>query len=528
MPARQQTLRDTIAWSCNLLTSVEQAVLRRLGVFVGGWTLEAAEEVCAGPDLPGDAVLPALATLLDHSLIRATADEGAPRYSMLETVREYVLDDLARHGNEHTTRQRHRDYCFDLTLRLERGLYSGERLYWHRRLVADLDNLRSALRWTLDQGDGERALRFAGSLCWSFMHLEAHQETRRWATLALALADERTDPAALALGHFTLGFALGRLGNLDAARRTLIDSHALFEKAGDRRGAALARQFVAVFALGQGSYDAGRAELLQSNAVLREVGDDYFLANGLFLLGEVTAPSDPGSARLLYEESLAIFRASGDPWGIAWPLAGLGGLALREGDYPRAHALFEEALALRRSIEARWGVAIALTSLAEVERRTGDYARAAERLFEALELFRESGDLERVAWVRQCLGFLAIDQDDESAAAHLREAFILRRRQGHLPGLAFVLDGMATLAARAGAPDATCDARELFAIADRLRSAAGMRAANEEPTVRAARRAVGVPVQDPNQPDVAVDQILIAAEHLLLATLARTSDQPAR
>jgi tetratricopeptide (TPR) repeat protein len=343
----------------------------------------------------------------------------------------------------------------------------------------------------------------------------------------LAQADERTDAAALALGHFTLGFALGRLGDLDAARQSLVESKVLFEQAGDRRGAALARQFAAVYALGQGSYDAGRTELLLSNAVLREVGDDYFLANGLFLLGEVTAPSDPASARLLYEESLTIFRAIGDPWGIAWPLAGLGGLALREGDYPHAHALFEEALALRRSIEAHWGVAIALTSLAEVERRTGEYVRAAERLFEALELFRESGDVERIAWVRQCLAFLAIDQDDGTAATHLREAFTLRRRQGHLPGLALVLDGMATVTARSSTPNAAHDARTLFAIADRLRSAAGTAAVSEEPAVAAARRDVGIQVAEPDQADLTVDQILTTAEQRFLATLAQASARSA-
>lgn len=523
LPARQQTLRDTIAWSCNLLAPAEQAVLRRLGVFVGGWTLEAAEAVCAGDDLPVSAVLPALTTLLDHSLIQATADAEVPRFTMLETVREYSLEELTRHGDEHAARQRHRDCFYDLALQLERGLFSGERMRWRRVLVADIDNMRAALRWTIDRHDADLALRFVGSLGWSFIDLESHQEARRWATLSLAQAVECTDPGALALGQFTLGVAHWRLGDLDAGTTVLSDSCQSFKMAGNRRGAAIALQFLGMCALGQGSYERGRAVLLESNALLREAGDDYFLANGLFLLGEVTAPSDPAAARLHYEKSLAAFRATGDPWAIAWPLAGLGGLALRDGDYSRAHALFEEALTLRRSIEARWGVAIALTSLAEVDRHTGDHLRATERLVEALELFRETGDMERVAWVQQCLGFLALDLENESAAAHLHDAFTLRRAQGHLPGLAVVLDGMATVAARSGVPDTDRDARELFMIADRLRTAAGIQADSVEPTVHAMRRAVGLPVPEPDRADIPVDQLLAAAEQLLLAMQARMS-----
>ncbi|RIK41667.1 MAG: hypothetical protein DCC58_12185 [Chloroflexi bacterium] len=518
LPARQQTLRDTIAWSCGLLTTPQQILFRRLGVFVGGWTLDAAEAVCSGPDLAADDVLPALATLLDHSLIQATAAQGEPRFTMLETMREYALDDLDRSGDAAETRRTHRDYWFAFTRQAERGLYSGARQHWHQKIGADLDNIRAALRWTLDNAEAEQALLFVGSLGWAYVHLELHQEARQWAELALALADDDTSPVAVAQATFTLGTALMRLGDFTDARRHLTESCRLFDMRGEIRAAALARQFLAVSELGQGNYAQGKVALLQSNAELRAVGDDYFLANGLFLLGEVSAPSDPNAARELYAESLQMYRAIGDPWGIAWPLAGLGGLAVREGNYSAARQMFEEALTLRRSIDARWGVAIALTSLAEVERQTAEYAAAAAHLHEAQALFRETGDNERVAWVLQCLGFLALDQHDNRAAAtHFHAAVALRIAQRHLPGLATLSGGVALLALRAG--DAA-RARALFDAAAQLRAAAGIHAPHDEPQVLDAQRALGLDTAQLPPPSTDSDALLAGVQELVAAALA--------
>jgi predicted ATPase len=487
-PARQRTLRDTLTWSYDLLAPTEQHVLQRLAVFAGGWTLETAEAVCAVNGLSGSAILDAVSVLLDHSLVQATTDDnGLARFRMLETIREFALEHLVASGNEEVVRERHARCCLTIASNIAQRLHSPDWLAAHHQLGAELDNLRIALRWALRQHETDLALRLVGATFWSWIHLELHHEGRGWVEEVLAQADGSHDPSTRGHALLALGICVWRLGDLAAAPVHIHAGRDLFLMANDSRGVGIALEFMGMVVLGRGDVAAARATLVEAVQTLRTVGDAWHLTNALYLLGEATIPHDPEAAGLLYEESLAGFRKLGDPWGIGWPLGGLGGLALHAGNLAGARALFEEALTLRRMLGQRWTVAIALTSLGEVARREGDQSRALEHYREALTLFQETGDLEREAWTEQCLGFLSLETGDVSAAArHFEDGLALRRKQGHLPGIAAILEGISCIAVLL---DQFERANSLFVIAGLVRERAGAPPANQEQIVAAARKA---------------------------------------
>jgi len=194
LPDRQRTLRDTIAWSYDLLTPVEQRLFRRLAVFAGGWTIEQAEALYDDEDDAHMDIMDGLAALVDSSLVRAErgADERT-RYGMLETIREYAEERLIASGEEHAVRRRHADVILAWTDRAERGLQSGERTAWSRVSAEELDNVRAALRWSLDHDETERALRIVGNLDWFWAAVARDREGWAWSQEALETGDADRD-----------------------------------------------------------------------------------------------------------------------------------------------------------------------------------------------------------------------------------------------------------------------------------------------------------------------------------------------
>lgn len=491
LPARQRTLRDTLAWSYDLLRPAEQRLFRCLAVFTGGWTLEAAEAVCGPPTTDDgrspvdgqlstvDSVLDGLAALVDNNLVRVIAEpDGTSRFVMLETVGEYAREQLAGSGEERACRWWHARAFLALAEQLEVKLRGSERVAWRDRLVADVDNLRAAVNGAIESGETELVPRLTAALYWSWLQLGQFREGRQWSEAALALPGGTGRTVARARTLLAAGSFAWHLGDPAAARRRLAESEALSAEMGDRQGLGLAAQFLGLLALSQGEHAAARARLLESATLFRAIADDWNLANALFILGDAVARDDPEAARTLYEESLARFRRLGDPWGIAWPLTGLGGIALHRGEYATARTLFAEGLELRRELRDRWGVAISLTSLGEVARQDGDVAGAATFLANGLALFREVGDQERVAWALHALGRVAEDQANTTGAgAYFAESLALRREQAHRPGIAASLAGLARVAATAGAPER---AARLLAAADAVREAGGVTVAPDE------------------------------------------------
>jgi non-specific serine/threonine protein kinase len=367
LPPRQQTLREAIAWSYDLLDPAEQALFRRLAVFAGGCTLEAAEAVAdesgSGAAPP---ILDGVASLIDKSLlVRAGRPNQEPRFTMLATIREYGLERLEESGEAVQVRDRHAAYYQALATSTEPALRGRQQVAWLAQLEAEHDNLRAALGWTLERQDIPAALRMAGALGW-FWNLRGHfSEGRAWLERVMAVVplDAQTQARALVLN------------------------------------------WAGVLAFRQGDIDRAAALLQESAAIFRAVGDSGGLAYALVVLGLIVLyQGDPARARRLLEESVARFRTEGNTWGVALALRNLGEVATTEGDPAARRALLEDSVRLFRAVGDNWGLALALNNAGDVVRGQGDAGQAAHLLAESLALFRELGDKQGIAW---CLAQMA-------------------------------------------------------------------------------------------------------------------------
>jgi non-specific serine/threonine protein kinase len=344
LPIRQQTMRDTIAWSHDLLTAEEQALFRRLAVFVGGFTLEAAEAVVGAPGDLGLDVLDGVAALVDKSLLQQAvgpereAGSEEPRYRMLETMREYARDLLEASGEGEAMRERHATY---FTGRAEAlGLY----LQWQRDTEASIllldverDNLRVALGWASERGALEPFLRLAAALQHYWQLTGRLAEGRAWLDRAVAVCDAAPLPLHAAVLREAGWFA-----------RHLID-HDRAEALGER-----------------------------ALALSREHGDPTAIVHALTLLGWVAEGQGRfARARTFHEEALELSRGLADPSWTAWSTRNVGMQAFRLGDIEAAERRLDEALALFRQGGYRFGTAFVLSNMAEVALARGDHARAA-------------------------------------------------------------------------------------------------------------------------------------------------------
>jgi predicted ATPase/transcriptional regulator with XRE-family HTH domain len=394
-PDRQQTMRQAITWSYELLTPGEQTVFRGLGVFVGGWNAAAAAKAL---DIPPEVMVATLDTLCAKHLVRLIDGmDGKPRFGMLETIREYAaerLDALEPEGRE--VRDRHLDWGLDLAEEADRQLTGPAQGTWLARLDREHNNLRAALGWARDRGDG-RGLRVAAALC-RFWYVQGYlDEGRSW--LAVLLAGNTPAPAS------TRAIALNGVGNLAVLQGEYVHAAALYEEAlalrrmlGDRQGIASSLTNLGVVSDRRGDHERAAALYDEALGLNRELGDRLGEAKVLGNLG--SALGHQGNFKreaALYLEALTLFRQLGDTQSIAVALDNLGLVAFRQGDIDRAGSLYEEALALFRDLGDKDGIAGSLTSLGIVAQRQQEFECAAARLRESLRLGRDMGAREQVA-----------------------------------------------------------------------------------------------------------------------------------
>jgi len=411
LPARQQTLRATLAGSYDLLDADAQALFRRLAVFAGGCTLDAAEAVYRGQTIAGEEdraadsgqTLTALGALADHSLVRLDAGDPASegdeesRLSMLETIREYATERLTASGEEAEARRRHAAYYLALAEAAEPFLLGPQQVTWLARLARERDNLRAALRWARESGESEVGLRIAGAL-WRFWRLHGYvSEGRGWLDALLARGDTEGGPARSAARAKALRIA----GNL---------------------------------AFFQGDYERAWA---------------------------------------LYGDSGHLYDALGDEEGRAGTLHNLALVASVRGEDERAWALYEESLRLARCAEAGESVVtVALCNMGNLARRRGEDERARALLEEGLALCRRRGDILEIAMVLADLADLLRAQDDaEGAMDRYRESLALCGAASYARVVAQCLEGVAAVAAARGRPER---AARLAGAAAALRQRDGM------------------------------------------------------
>ncbi|MGQ0550991.1 MAG: ATP-binding protein [Armatimonadota bacterium] len=428
---RHQTLRAAIDWSYDLLSETERKVLRRLSVFAGGWTLEAAEAICVGEDIEWHEALDLLMQLVDKSLVLMEEQGGTVRYRLLETVRQYGREKLLESGEADVVGGRHRAWYLGLAERAEPELLGSNQATWLERLDTEHDNLRAALeRCTADEGDAEAGLRLTAAL-WRFWYVRSYfAEGRQWITklLAMPAASARTAARAKALnGAGNLAY---NQGDYAAAQDLHEQSLAIRREVGDQQSVAGSLNNLALVARRRGDYVGARALLEEAIGINRMLGNRTWEAINLNNLGNVV--HDRGNyaeARALQEESLAIFTDLGNEWGIGMSLCDLGNVVRDLGDTAGASVLYEESLARRRKVGDRRGMAISVAGLGDVAYTRSDYSLTRSYFEESLAIYRELGD--RLGIIHSLEGFagLAAAQAQpqralrlSGAAASLREA----------------------------------------------------------------------------------------------------------
>jgi predicted ATPase/class 3 adenylate cyclase/DNA-binding CsgD family transcriptional regulator len=395
MPARQQTLRSTIDWSYNLLTSAEQALFRRLGVFVGGCSVEAAEAVCnANGDLSLE-VLDGLGALVDKSLIQQEeAMAGEPRFTMLETIREYALEQLVAGGEVDDHQRQHATYYLALLKAIEPQLRAGAPDAWPRVLAAEIDNLRIALRWTLDQQEAEMALWISAAL-FGFV---SFSEALSWIEAALVLGDmEDASPATSANRANALsdaGWSSVYIGEYDRAQAHFVTLLAMCRDLGDWATMAAAQRSLGWVALERRNLIEARNWVEQSLALCQEMHDDEGIAWSLYDLGHLAfVQSELAQAEQLLAESLALFRGQGNLRGVIRASLSLGHVSRAQGQLMQTTAWYRQSLTHQSEHfpMAPW-IMPALEGLAGALGMQGRVEHAA-RLFGAAAALRESSGM---------------------------------------------------------------------------------------------------------------------------------------
>jgi predicted ATPase/DNA-binding CsgD family transcriptional regulator len=419
LPARQQTLHASIDWSYQLLEPNERRAFQRVAVFVGGGHLAQVEAVCRESDQADTVVLDALAALVEHNLVRrgATPDDEV-RLRMLETIREFALEELQASGEAEEIRRRHALMCVDMAETAGPQLYGAGRMPWVSRLLPDFDNFRTALEWLLTHGEADLSCRLAGSLTWWWYPLGRVRTGLDWAERALECAGACEVPARNK-ALFASGVLAVMCGDLSLARRRLDECTLRRQEAGDMAGLAQAQIHLGiVMAMEQPAH--ARALHEQALAVIRQLDDPQstalaFLSSGdrAFAVGELA------EARAHFEESLALFRQTGDSLMAAQALNKLGDLARGCDDYARAAALYAESLALMRRHEGDSGIPGVLHNLGYVAHHQGDYRRAFDHFLEAIVLFRVTGDQRGIAECLLGVAAVALARDRPQQAAQL-------------------------------------------------------------------------------------------------------------
>ncbi|HTP07779.1 MAG TPA: tetratricopeptide repeat protein, partial [Anaerolineae bacterium] len=440
---RQQTLRATLDWSYNLLPDQERAVLRHLSVFAGGWSLEAAEAVCAGEGVKDYEVLDALTQLANKSLVVIEQAAGKDtRYQLLETTRQYAQEKLIEGGEGQVARSRHLEYYLDLAESVLPTLKTPKQFAGLRQLKSELDNFRSALEWAVADvrsPEAARGLRLATTLTdfWEVWGYRYWAEGLNWLKrgLELAKSDEAESIAIRAKALRAAATLANNLMDTELACTLAEESSALLRAEPQVDEFELVRVLTQLAcAVDVNGDDPIRAAALTAEtiAISRtwDAAEAWGLANALYWAAGVSLRRDDYvTAAAQAQESLILFRSTGDRIRMAWGFEILGWIAESQDDYVTARSYFEEFLRLWQVADfgnyevKKRHIVEGIESIADLDRLLGNTAKARTRYEEALAYYREEGDRLRVRRTLHSLGRLALTEHDyEDAIKLLRES----------------------------------------------------------------------------------------------------------
>jgi predicted ATPase/DNA-binding CsgD family transcriptional regulator len=456
---RHQTLWAAVAWSYGLLESDEQALFRALSVFVGGFTLEAAEAVVQSRGLAAMEVLECIQSLVDKSLVQAThaetADERTPRFRMLETIREFGLEKLSTSGEFDVVQEQHARFFIALVGQEEANEMAQSALRtWLDRLEADHDNIRASLHWSgTAAGEAETGPRLTCALMMFWYVRGYFGEGRDW--YERFLADPRSNeisPSVRAKLLWSAAFVAWRQGDYQAARRFSDESVALCRDCGHDRVTVMALAVQGQVACHQSRYAVAHATVEQGLEFARATDENHGRAWILGVCGVLAyLEGNYPFARSCSQESLEFYQEHLIPMGTTVNLENLGCVARRLGNNGLARSLHEESLNISRSIGDRAATAQSLANLGHVARAASDIGTARERYTESLLISRELGDRRGVAITCGNLGVLALRAGDpEVAREWLNESVVTARLVGDKRILGAALRHLAGLEAAEG------------------------------------------------------------------------------
>jgi predicted ATPase/DNA-binding winged helix-turn-helix (wHTH) protein len=429
LPERQRTLYNAIDWSHGLLKDAEQKLFRRLSVFVGGCTWEAAEAVCnTRHDLAID-LFEGLSSLVDKSLIyRADQANGESRFAMLETIREFALDRLTQSDEEHVTRRAHAAYCLVLAEEGNPELGPADRARWLTNCDAEIDNLRAALDWLFETKDLDWALRLSAALFrfWDMREHLSEGRVRLETVLRLAGAERTRDRARIA--HFAGALASAQ-GDYLFAEKFLKQGLTLYEELDHAPGIAASLNALAIAARDRADYASAQSYFERSLACWRLLSDQLAIARCLHNLANVVkVRGDYPHARRALGEAAAIFEKLGDRSGAAWSINQQGDIARATGDIVAARALYWRALAAFREAGDPWGSARSLTDLGYIDFEQANHLSGRAAFREAMEIFAGLGHRRGIARTLEGCACLALAEGHAARALTLAAAARQLRR----------------------------------------------------------------------------------------------------
>jgi predicted ATPase/DNA-binding winged helix-turn-helix (wHTH) protein len=430
LPERQQTLRNTIDWSHDLLNEAERKLFRRLSAFVGGCTLEGAEAVCNTSRDLGIDLLEGLSSLVDKNLLQLLDRAGAePRFSMLETIREYALERLADSDEDAATRRAHAAYYLVVAEEGNPELSPADRTRWLVQCDIEIDNFRFALDWLFQIESLDWGFRLCVAL-FRFWDMREHlTEGRARLESLLRLAGGEYSRERARVLHF-LGALATAQGDYPAAEHFLQQSLSLYEELDDESGIAVSLNALGVSARDRGDYSAAQRSLERSLACWRTLSDRLAIARCLHNLANVVrVRGDHSRARRALSEAAEIFQELGDCSGRAWSINQQGDIARAQGDISAARELYKNALSIFRETGDAWGSARSLTDLAYIDCERGDHVSAEAACREALKIFAGLRHRRGIARALESSACLSLAQGDAeralklaAAATHLRQS----------------------------------------------------------------------------------------------------------
>ena len=431
LPTRQQTLRNTVAWSYGLLNSAEQTLFRRLSAFAGGCTLESVEAVC---DTKGDLgldVLDGMASLVDKSLVQQVEQvDKETRFLMLSTIREYALERLAESADETATRRAHAAYY--LVLAEEGAEDIATHPEWLDRFEVEHDNFRAAIDYLIKAEDADWALRIAAALFRFWETREHFTEGRDTIARVLALKGTIARPKLRARLLFAAAVLASDQGDYRSAQQMFDNSLETCLELNDKHGVAVALNAQAVIARDRGDIAAAALLFERCVAIWKDLGDPADFARALSNFASVMKLQGKYErASSLYDECLTIFRQVGDGAGAAWTLNYQGDLAREKTDFDTARSLCQQSLSEFRQLRDSWGIASTLSDLAGLSCDQGNNAEARRLYGESIKMFQELGHKRGIARALECLAVSAAAQSNARKSLHLAgAAAALRQRLG--------------------------------------------------------------------------------------------------